>query len=511
MAAVCAAAVLAGCSNTPYQQPALNLPEQWQHATTSAADASATYGDRWWTAFADPQLNALIELVLQRNNNLAAAAYTVRNAQLEAGNAAGDRLPTPSAGLNYNNRRELTDAKTSTRSYDANFSVSWEIDLWGKLAAAQRKAEWEARATEQDRQAAAQALVATVATTYWELATLNQKIDSQQQSVTTAAKTLELTQTQYQAGAVSGLEVAQARQTEASQRATLAELEQQRVEKRNALAILFDAPPEQLPEAAQNPRLPDLEHLPPVPAGLPASILARRPDLQAAEQRLRKSLANVDAVRASYYPTLSLTGALGGSSASLSRVLANPVATLGAGLVLPFLKLGEMQRNTAIARNSYEQAVINFRQTLYAALADAENALSARTQLQQQAHQQAIALEQAKRAEQLTEARYRAGAVALKDWLDAQEKRRAANLSWQSVQLARAINQVTLYKALGGSPVLPDVAAGASAASAPTAASKAQRQAAPAASAAPASAAAPVLPAPAAPVSAASGTESPKE
>ena len=195
-----------------------------------------------------------------------------------------------------------------------------------------------------------------------------------------------------------------------------------------------------------------------------------------------------------------VVGALGGSSASLSHVLANPVATLGAGLVLPFLKLGEMQRNTAIARNSYEQAVINFRQTLYAALADAENALSARIQLQQQAHQQAIALEQAKRAEQLTEARYRAGAVALKDWLDAQEKRRAANLNWQSVQLARAINQVTLYKALGGSPVLPDVAA-----------SKAQGQAAPAASAAPASAAAPVLPVPAAPVPAASGTESPKE
>ncbi len=138
-------------------------------------------------------------------------------------------------------------------------------------------------------------------------------------------------------------------------------------------------------------------------------------------------------------------------------MLANPVATLGAGLVLPFLKLGEMQRNTAIARNSYEQAVVNFRQTLYAALADVENALSARTQLQQQAHQQAIALEQAQRAEQLTEVQYRAGAVALKDWLGAQEKRRAADLSWQSVQLARAINQVTLYKALGGSPVLPAV------------------------------------------------------
>ena len=459
IAAACAAALLVGCANTPYQQPALNLPAQWQHAaegqTQTAADA--TYGDRWWTAFGDEQLNTLIDLALQRNNNLAAAAYTVRNAQLEAGNAAGDRLPTPSAGLNYNRSRELTGAENTNRSYNANLGVSWEIDLWGKLAAAQRRAEWEARATEQDRQATAQALVATVATIYWELATLNHKITSQQQSVTTAAKTLELAQVQHQAGAISGLGVAQARQTEASQRAMLADLEQQRVEKRNALAILFDAPPEQLPEAAHNPRLPDLAQLPPVPAGLPASILARRPDLQAAEQRLRKSLVHVDVVRTSYYPTLSLTGALGGSSTSLSNVLANPVATLGAGLALPFLRLGEMQRNTAIARNSYEQAIIHFRQTLYAALADAENALSARTQLQQQSDQQAIALEQAKRAEQLTEVQYRAGAVPLKTWLDAQESRRSATLAWQNVQLARAINQVTLYKALGGSAVLPAV------------------------------------------------------
>lgn len=459
-ATVCMAMVLAGCA-TPYQTPALKLPAQWQYASDTPEQAAqeAIYGERWWTAFADPQLNELIELALQRNNNLAAAAYAVRNAQLEAGNAAGERLPTPGASLNHSHRRELTDARASSRGYDASFNVSWEIDLWGKLAAAQRRAEWEASATEQDRQAIAQALVATVATTYWELATLNQQIASQQQSVTTAAKTLELAQVQYQAGAISGLEVAQARQTQASQRAALAALEQQQVEKRHALAILFDMPPEQLPQAAQTPRLPDLEQFAAVPAGLPASILARRPDLQAAEQRLRKSLAHVDAVRASYYPTLSLSGALGGSSASLSRVLANPVATLGAGLVLPFLKMGEMQRNTAIARNSYEQAVINFRQTLYAALSDAENALSARIQLQQQAEQLAMTLEQAKRAEQLVEVQYRAGAVALKDWLDAQEKRRSAALNWQNAQLARAINQVTLYKALGGSPVLPPVTA----------------------------------------------------
>ena len=189
-------------------------------------------------------------------------------------------------------------------------------------------------------------------------------------------------------------------------------------------------------------------------------MLGRRPDLQAAEMRLRESLANVYATRTSYYPTLTLTGTLGSGSASLANVLGNPVATLGAGLVLPFLKFGEMQRNTAIAQSSYEQAIISFRKTLYSALADVENALSNRTQLQTQEARLTESLAQARRAEELTRIRYRAGAVAMKTWLDAQETRRTAEMALLDVQLNRADNLVTTYQALGGAPVLQAVPVG---------------------------------------------------
>lgn len=455
LAALAAAGVLAGCASTATPTPAVQVPAQWQHAR--GATPGQALPDRWWQAFGDPQLDRLVELALQRNANLAQAAYKVRNAQLQAGNAADNRLPTPSASVNTNASRPLDGDGGTNRNYSASLGVSWEADLWGKLATQQRMADWEAVATEQDRQAAAHALVATVARTWWQLAVNENKLASQRQSLARAGKTLQLAEVQYRAGAISGLDLAQARQSQASQQAAIHQLEQQGTELRNALAILFDQPPGQLPPEVGKPRLPNLARLPVVPAGVPAELLGRRPDLQAAELRLRSSLANVDAVRKSYYPTLSLTGSLGGSSNALSQLLSNPVGTLGAGLILPFLKAGEMQRNTSIAQNSYEQAVLGFRQTLYQAFADVENALSGRTNLQQQAAQLQQALAQAERAEQLMEVRYRAGAVPLKFWLDAQETRRSAALALQDVQLARLVNLVTLYQALGGSPLLAPV------------------------------------------------------
>lgn len=457
LSAVALAALLAGCAATPYRTPDVQLPQQWQHAAGSRQPV--TLSDRWWTRFGDPQLDSLIDAALQRNTDLAVTAWKVRNARLAAGNAAGKLWPQPSGNLSASRQMPLNGDRSNSNSVSAALDVSWEIDLWGKLAAQQRMADWEAVATDHDREAAAQALVATVAKSYWQLAVLDRKLASQQASLDVARKTLELVQVQYKAGATSGLEVAQAMQNLASQQSTQAALVQQRNEQRNALSILFDAPPEALPAAAQQPRLPDMAMLPELAAGLPAELLARRPDLQAAEARLRSSLANVDATRTSYYPTLSLTGTLGTGSSALSGILSNPVATLGAGLALPFLRIGEMQRNTAIAQGSYEQAILNFRKTLYSALSDVENALSARTQLQLQETAAQQVATQARRAEELNGVRYRAGAVALKLWLDAQESRRSADLALLDAQLNRAVNVVNLYQVLGGSPVMPPVPA----------------------------------------------------
>lgn len=442
-------ALLAGCGlmSTNYERPSVQTPAQWQYAATTQAAG----GGHWWRNFQDPVLDTLVDAALERNNDLAAAALKVRRAQLQAGLAQSDLLPTVGATGNFNRSRTLSGSRVTTRTTNVELSASWELDLWGRLSSARDAADWETVATEEDRQAAALSLIGTTANLYWQTAFLNQRLASSQESIAYARRTLELVQAQYAAGGASGLEVAEARQNLASQEAARTDLQQQRVEAINGLTILFDGPPDRI--AADPQRLPQGD-IPAVDAGLPADLLGRRPDLRAAEARLRSALANTDAVRASYYPPLTLTGALGSASTSLGNLLANPVATLGAGLALPFLQFNQMHLNIRISENDYEILVTQFRQALYQSMADVENALSARTQLAERARLLQEALQAARDAERLYETRYRAGAVALSFWLDAQEKRRMAEIAVDENRLARLRNQVTVYQALGGDAVV---------------------------------------------------------
>jgi NodT family efflux transporter outer membrane factor (OMF) lipoprotein len=447
--------VLAGCATTtPYTPPATQVPGGWEQGMASSAANSSASLDNWWRQFNDPALTQLVDTALARNNDLAAAALRVRQAQLQAGLAGTSLNPTLSASINSSASRRLENNTTGTsRGSGVNLAVGYEVDLWGRLANARNAAEWEAQATAQDRETTALALTATTAGLYWQLAYLNERVASSTQSLAYASKTLELVQAQYKAGAVSALEVREAQQAVTSQQAALTQLEQQRVETRNAAALLLDGPPTTATlrsGLSQEPQQLGTQALPEVAAGVPADLLARRPDLRASELRLRGTLASGDATRASYYPSLSLTGSLGTSSAALLSLVSNPVATLGAGITLPFLRMNEMRLNNQLSQAQYEAAVINFRQTLYVAFSDVENALSARTQYARQGELLAQQLAAARDAERLYEVRYRAGATPLRTWLDAQEKRRAAERAVSENRLNQLNALATLYKALGG-------------------------------------------------------------
>jgi NodT family efflux transporter outer membrane factor (OMF) lipoprotein len=447
------ALALSGCATpSAHQRPALIVPERFTqdpgaNPPGAPIDAAVVASlSPWWQAIDDAALSGLITEALRRNNDLALAAIRVRRAQLVAGQAESDRLPEVSLRASSTATRAV-DGGPTTRVNSVTAGVSWELDLWGRLASLSNAADWEAQATEQDRQAAALALVGTTANLHWQVAYLNQRVQVSQQSIDYARRTLELVQAQHRTGVVSGLEVAQATQSLANQEAAHTQLLLQRTQARNALAILFDRPPGALPNEPQ--RLPD-GALPGVPPGVPADLLVRRPDLRAAELRLRKTLAQVDATRRSFYPVLTLTGSVGGSSSALSQVLADPVSTLGAGLLLPFVQWRDMQRNVAISEVDHELAVVGFRQSWYAALSDVDNALASRQQLEQQGLSLQAALDAALTSERLSEARYRAGAVPLKTWLDAQEARRQIENSLALNRLNRLNALVTLYQSLGG-------------------------------------------------------------
>ncbi|MDB5894687.1 MAG: transporter [Rhodoferax sp.] len=454
--ALCLALLASGCASslhTPYAAPATSVPTQWQYPAgeNSSTAAGVTPPSPWWNGFNDPVLTQLVEQALQRNNDLAAAGIRVRRAQLQVGLAENQFGPRFSGNANSGVSRSLNGGGTA-RSSGISLGASYEIDLWNRLGSQRDVAQWEALATVQDREATALSLAATTAQLYWRIGYLNQRLAANLQSIAVAQKTLELVQVQYRTGAVSGLELAEAQQNLRSQQASQSTLQQQQVEAGTALGLLFDgAPlavgtlPASLPEAS----------LPPVEADLPATLLGRRPDLRAAELRLREASASIDATRASYYPALSLTGGLGTSSASLVNLLKNPVASLGLGITMPFLQRTQRDLDIKISQSQLDEAVVNFRQTLYTAFGDVNNALSSRQQLAEQAALLAQALEAARQAERLYEIRYRAGSVALKPWLDAQEKRRSAEIAVAENRLNRLDNHAVLVLALGGPPALP--------------------------------------------------------
>ena len=363
----------------------------------------------------------------------------MQQAQTQAKLTRLDQFPSLSGGLG-------ASTGGGTR-YSANLSVSYEADLWGRLGAATRAADWEAQATEQDRQAARLALIGSAAELYWRIGYAHQQIATAQQSLDYARTVQRLVDVQHAAGSVSGVEVAEADQSVKSQEASLSDLEQSLIEDRAALTVLLGG--EAWPQGDEPQALPDLP-LPEARAGVPAELLSRRPDLRAAELRLREQLADVDIARTAFYPGLSLTGSGGASSSDLGSLFSHPTGTLAAALSLPFLDYPRLKLSEKATKQSYGIAALNFKTTLLQALADTDNALSSRTQLAAQGRSLAASLDDAERAERLYAIQYRTGSVALRVWLDAQQSARSARLSYDNNRLQQLINQSVLYQALGG-------------------------------------------------------------
>lgn len=461
---------LSGClpfTHSRYQTPALPTDDAWNEASTGGATPDmAAPGDTtntaanlpalnaghpaaWLDEFHDADLSALVQQVLARNADLAAAGIRLRQARMSARLATSQLFPTVAGSVSSSASRPVDHAADWADGSGASLSASWEVDLFGRLSATRSAARWEEAATERDLAATRLALVGTAVDAWYQLAYANERIAIGEQSLAYARQALQLVQLQYQSGAVSRLELRDAEQNVAAQEASQAQLVQGRVEAHNALAALLEQQAYRGPERPSLPR----DALPEVTPDLPASLLSRRPDLAATELRLRKSLAIADATRASFYPALTLTGALGTSSAALANFVSNPAASLGAMLSLPFLNVDRVRLSTGIARADYEIAVREFTQGFYDALRDTSNALSARTQLARQGDALERSYAAARDAEQLYERRYRAGAIPMRSWLDAQERRRSAENSLIANRLSRLNAQVALHQALGDDPL----------------------------------------------------------
>ncbi|EMP6171356.1 TolC family protein [Citrobacter amalonaticus] len=406
--------LLAGCGSltrSDYQRPLLSLPTQWQPAT----DTVSEYG---WQRFGDPRLSRVIEQVLESNNDLAAAAITVQQARVAAGLTDTNMTPDVAVSGSASNSKNARRGTSAQENYSSGITIGWELDLWGKLARAREQSEWEAVASEQDYHATVLTTMGTTAQLYWRIALYNQQIRNQRDGLAISQQTVQQVTSWFNAGKVGQLDVLQAQQALLERENQWRTLVQQRQNTRNALALLLNRPAEQ--HADEAPAL-DVNQQVPIAQKTPLRVIAQRPDIQAAESRLRAALAGYDASRLQFYPALSLDASLNAGSQIFSQWFSDPIRTIGGTLALPFIQWNTQQLTVKQADLAVKQAAIAFRSTAYAALAEVDEAMENRLSADEQRARLHQSLILSQRRLTLTESRYRAGAVDFQTLLNAQD------------------------------------------------------------------------------------------
>lgn len=451
-----------GCvTRSEFPEPEVQVPQSWQSTKQASSEQVSTNENatpvinRWWTSFNDEQLNQLVEKVLATNSDLAIATLTLKQARLQANLAGRDLYPDLSGNVSADGSRYL-DSGASSESYQTGLSVSYEVDLWGKLSAAADESEWTALASLEEREATAQSLVATTAQLYWQIGYLKQRIELSNSDIADATDTLKQAQSQFSNGSVTRLNVLEAERTLAGLEATHSDYLQQLTEAQNAFAILFDQAPQQMLKEIK--ALPEGD-LPEIVSGVPADVLSRRPDIKQALYELKATFAAKDSADAAYFPTLTLTGALGGSSEQLRNLLSDPLGSIGADLTMPFLNWNTMQINQDIAQVKYESAIISYRKALYTAFQDVDNALSARENYQYQEDKLQKQYDSAAEAARIYASQYKYGAISITTLLDAQDNERSAKASLLENRYNQLVNITTIYRSLGGDDLVPQATA----------------------------------------------------
>ena len=452
--------ILSGCSSfnrSEFEMPTVEIPSHWQQESNDVTSPALL--DEWWKQFNNPQLNSLIESALQTNNDLVLATLTLRKARLKAGLSEDDKLPDLSFSGAFSKEKSFasddTDTDTDTdNSYGTTTSLSYDLDLWGQLSAAADATQWAAQASFEDRESTAQALVVTVASLYWKIGYLNQRISIAESNIKGIEQIIVLTKYRYDNGSTTQLSVLESTQNRYKQQVSLSQLQQQLTESKNALVMLLNQPQQVAMLSIE--KLPEGE-LPDIASGIPGDLLLRRPDVRSSLYQLKSMLASKDALDASYFPSLTLTAELGTSSSDLVELLQNPIGKLGTELTLPFLNWNKMKLNKNISELDYQTAVINYRVTLYQAFEEVANYIEAKANFHYQGETQQAQYSNAQEVEKIYASKYSAGAIDMIDWINAIEAKRDAQASLLENHYNQFVIQAKLYQSLGGTDIAPKI------------------------------------------------------
>jgi multidrug efflux system outer membrane protein len=454
----CAALPLAGCVTLgpDYQRPEPPAASQWRQPLPADAAGSVdeTLAEDWWRAFDDPALDALIARAAAGSPRLALAAARVAEARAVAGRAAVEHLPEFGANARASKGQQLAsfgvgDGKLDTESRSLSATVSYELDLWGRLRRLDEAARAQLLSSEASARAVQLALVADLTRAWYSRAALLRERTLFEDNLTRRREALELQQLRFDAGVIAGVDYDRAAAELAATEAALPAIEQALARTENRLAVLLG----EAPAGAEIPPAPEALIEPPaVPVGLPSSLLERRPDLIAAEGTMIAANARIGAAKAALFPSLALTGSFGYESVELGGVISasGTVWNIGADLLATLFDFGRRQRDVEASRARAEQAVYLWRGAILDAFSEVEDALvGVRTARQRETslQRQAEALQQTLEAEQQ---RYEAGDSGYLEVLDAERFLLSARTNAINARRDALLATVDLVQALGG-------------------------------------------------------------
>ncbi|CAB3767209.1 efflux transporter outer membrane subunit [Paraburkholderia humisilvae] len=452
---VATTACVAGCIavGPDYSRPEVQVPATWRIDLPQAEEVANT---TWWEQFDDPVLNDLIQTGLRDNLDVRVAAARVDQFIGLLRSARSQGLPQINYGANVSRNRTsevgmppLSPALDPVFNlYQGALSASWQIDLFGRVRRLTEAAQAQVYASEQAQRGVVLSLVTGVATSYITLRGLDRQLEVSQATAHNFGETLRIFELRYRKGLVSETELSQVRSQYKLAQSTIPAVEQQIAVVENGISILLGHNPGPIPRGKSISEL----VVPVVPADLPSTLLERRPDILQAEQNLIAANANVGATRALYYPTISLTGALGSVSTAFGDFLSGPAAlwSIGAGLSGPIFTSGAIGGQVQSAEAQKRQAQLIYQQTILGAFNDTNDALVGSLKTTEQTARQQERVDALREYARLSSLKFEDGLIGYIDVLVSENDLFSVELSLASFQAARFNQVISVYQAMGG-------------------------------------------------------------
>ena len=445
-----------GCAVGPnYKRPAVPVPPQYRGASPTQLETSqaTSFGDeKWWDAFQDDALRDLVRTALKQNYDVRIAAARILEARAQLGIVRADQLPSVAGSASAANERIPRSSRLPSLETSQNqlaLSSAWELDFWGKYRRATESARATLLAEEWAQRQVISSLVSDVASAYFQLRELDLELEISQQTLSSRNESLRLTQTLADHGATSMLDVRQAEQLVYAAGASIPDLERRIEQQENFISILLGENPQSI---ARGKKLVDQPHALEVPAGLPSSLLERRPDIREAEQQLIAANAQIGVAKAAYFPQISLTASGGYQSSALTGLFQGPAGlwSLGGNAVQPIFEGGRLRNRVRLATARTEEANLIYQQTVQQAFRDVSDALVNYRKSQEFRAQQEQLTRAAEDATRLSNMRYKGGATSYLEVLDSDTRKFSAQLTLAQAQLNELQSLVRIYRALGG-------------------------------------------------------------